>query len=81
MTKDEETAKYQVRYYYENEEYTAEFDGFTVYGSKAIIYIDRYCPENIKEFIPKPALSTESAWACFFIALFIILIEYVLFFA
>lgn len=80
VVQNEDSVGYQARYYYENEEFFSEIDGFTVYGDKAIIYVLRKDPTVIKEFIPKPALSKEAAFSCIFIAALIILIESMLFF-
>ncbi|MCR5601831.1 MAG: hypothetical protein K6G33_13955 [Ruminococcus sp.] len=80
VVQNEDTELYQTRYYYDNVEYSAEIDGFTVYGNKAMIYVSRKDPTVVKEFIPKPALSKEAAFSCIFIASLIILIESMLFF-
>ena len=65
---DEETSRYQAIYYFEDEEYTAYIDGFTVYGNKAIIYVKRSTPTVVKEYIPQPPMGTEASAAYLFIA-------------
>lgn len=71
---------YQVRYYVDNVEYTAVIGGFTIYGNKALIYVNRNDHKIVKEFIPKPPLDTAAALACLFLAAMIIVLEFALFF-
>ena len=80
VIQDEEVNVHKVRYYYENEEYTAVIGGFTIYGDKALIYVKRSDPKVVKEFIPKPPMSTSVALSCFFIAGIILIFDYVIFF-
>lgn len=68
-----------VRYHYENVEYTAFISDYTIYGSKAMIYVKRSNPKVVKEFIPRPPMSVSAAFAYFFIAGMILLIDYVMF--
>ena len=68
VVQDEETSRYQAIYYFEDEEYTAYIDGFTVYGNKAIIYVKRSTPTVVKEYIPQPPMGTEASAAYLFIA-------------
>jgi hypothetical protein len=68
VVQDEETRRYQALYYFEDEEYTAYINGFTVYGDKAMIYVKRSAPRIVKEYIPQPPMGTEAAVASLFIA-------------
>lgn len=74
-----ENGKYQASYYFGNTLYTAKIDGFTVYGDKALIYVNRKNPVRAKEFVPLPPMNTETCLSCFFIAGVILLFEFVLF--
>lgn len=80
VTQDEETAKYHARYYFEGEKFTSEIDGFTVYGDKAIIYVNRNSPKEIKEYIPRPPMGTEVNLACFFMVGIILFLDIIIFF-
>lgn len=77
---NDEVKGYQVQYSYEDEEYTAKIGGFSIYGNKALIYVKRSDPTVVKEYIPRPPLSLPVAISYLFIAVLIILIEYMLFF-
>lgn len=77
---NDEVKGYQVQYSYEDEEYTAKIGGFSIYGNKALIYVKRSDPTVVKEYIPRPPLSTPVALSYLFIAAIIIFFEYMLFF-
>ena len=77
---NDEINGYQVRYYADDVEYTAVIGGFTIYGNKAIIYVNRNDPTIVKEFIPKPPLEFAPALSCLFIAAVIMVFEFVVFF-
>jgi hypothetical protein len=80
VVQDEETNIYHALYYFEDEEYTADIDGFTVYGNKAIIYVNRSEPTEVKEYIPQPPMGTEASIAYLFIAGLILFLDIMIFF-
>lgn len=73
VIRDEETDDINVRYFYEYQEFTAKIGGFTVYGDKAVIYVNRKNPTVVKEFIPVPPMSAPVYVSCFFMAGIILL--------
>lgn len=72
---NDDNEKYRVQYYFEKKEFTAEIDGFTVYGDKAVIYVNRKEPTVAREFIPQPPMRMISALSCLLIAALILLLE------
>ena len=73
VIRDDETDDINVRYFYEYQEFTAKIGGFTVYGDKAVIYVNRKNPTVVKEFIPVPPMSAPVYVSCFFMAGIILL--------
>lgn len=73
VIRDDESDDIRVRYLYEYQEYTTKIGGFTVYGDKAIIYVNRKDPSMAKEFIPVPPMSRTVYISCLFIADIILL--------
>ena len=74
-----EVKGYEIRYYVEDVEYTAVIGGFTIYGNKALIYVNRENSKVVKEFIPKPPLDIAAALSCLFIATVIMIFEIMVF--
>ncbi|MBE6865203.1 MAG: hypothetical protein E7495_11725 [Ruminococcus flavefaciens] len=80
VIQDEERDSYQARYYVESVGYTADIEGFTVYGDKAIIYVNRKQPTVVKEFVPVPALGFGAALSSFFVAAVILFFDFIIIF-
>jgi hypothetical protein len=80
VIQDEESEECHVRYYFEYKEYNAKIKGYTVYGDKAMIYVKRKEPTEVKEFVPYPPIGIAASLSCLFIAGMILLFVLIILF-